>query len=209
MAKGLTGGNTAGGGGGGGNAAPARILSPRGSVIFETRTNQLFVTDIASKLEEVQGLIQRIDIPVRQVLIEARIVEADDKFGRSLGVKLGATDARGLQGGIPGYSLTGSNYLSFGQPAATAKTTPRRWFRNTQFINLPANAINSISLATIAATLFSATANRFLNLELSAWKPMARARSSPVRCADGRPGQGTRGARRGNFLLAGDQQRRR
>ncbi|MBN8504129.1 MAG: type IV pilus secretin PilQ [Burkholderiales bacterium] len=172
VAKGLTGGNTAGGGGGGGNAAPARILSPRGSVIFETRTNQLFVTDIASKLEEVQGLIQRIDIPVRQVLIEARIVEADDKFGRSLGVKLGATDARGLQGGIPGYSLTGSNYLSFaGNYAATGYQTgqaPQVDFGNTQFINLPANAINSISPATIAATLFSATANRFLNLELSA-----------------------------------------
>ena len=63
----------------------SRILSPRGSVIFETRTNQLFVTDIPSKLEEIQTVIAKIDIPVRQVLIEARIVEAttpsDDRWG--------------------------------------------------------------------------------------------------------------------------------
>ena len=62
---------TATGGGTGTNTS--RILSPRGSVIFETRTNQLFVTDIAAKLEQVQQLISKIDIPVRQVLIEARI----------------------------------------------------------------------------------------------------------------------------------------
>jgi type IV pilus assembly protein PilQ len=87
VAKGLSGQNSSQGSGSGANAS--RLLSPRGSVIFETRTNQLFVSDIPSKLEEVQSLISKIDIPVRQVLIEARIVEADDKFGRSLGVRLG------------------------------------------------------------------------------------------------------------------------
>jgi type IV pilus assembly protein PilQ len=91
-----------------------RILSPRGSVIYETRTNQLFVSDIPSKLEEIQSLIAKIDIPVRQVLIEARIVEADDSFGRALGVKLGSTDLRGLRGGIPGYRLGGGNYVTIG-----------------------------------------------------------------------------------------------
>ena len=94
VAKGLTG--QSGGGSGG---ASSRILSPRGSVIAEARTNQLFVSDIPSKLEEVQSMIAKIDIPVRQVLIEARIVEAGDSFGRSLGVKLGSTDLRGLRGG--------------------------------------------------------------------------------------------------------------
>jgi type IV pilus assembly protein PilQ len=63
-------------------------------VTSDSRTNQLFVTDIPSKLEEVQALITKIDIPVRQVLIEARIVEADDKFGRALGTKLGLTENR-------------------------------------------------------------------------------------------------------------------
>ena len=96
VAKGLSG--QASGGGGAGT----RILSARGSVIFETRTNQLFVSDVPSKLEEIQSMISKIDIPVRQVLIEARIVVADDSFSRSLGVKLGATDLRGLRGGVPG-----------------------------------------------------------------------------------------------------------
>ena len=73
-----------------------RILSPRGSVIFEQRTNQLFVTDIPSKLEEVQAMIAKIDIPVRQVLIEARIVEAADNWGQSLGVKLGFANLSGV-----------------------------------------------------------------------------------------------------------------
>ena len=53
---------------------------------------QLFVQDIPAKLEEVRRLIRKIDIPVRQVLIEARIVEAHDTFGRNLGVRLGRTD---------------------------------------------------------------------------------------------------------------------
>jgi type IV pilus assembly protein PilQ len=68
--------------------------------LYETRTNQLFVSDIPSKLEEAM-MITKIDIPVRQVLIEARVVEADDTFGRALGVKLGASDLRGVNGGIP------------------------------------------------------------------------------------------------------------
>ncbi len=76
---------------GNGSNAGMRILSPRGSVISESRTNQLFVSDIPSKLEEIQVMITKIDVPVRQVLIEARIVEANDKFGRALGVKLGPT----------------------------------------------------------------------------------------------------------------------
>lgn len=172
VAKGLVGANAVGGGAGG-NAAAARILSPRGSVIFESRTNQLFVTDIAAKLEEVQGLIQRIDVPVRQVLIEARIVEASDTFGRSLGVRLGGYDARGRAGGIPGYNVSGDSYLTFGSNYnlvgwQTGQNATDPGYNNTNFINLPASPINSVGAASIAATLFSATANRFLNLELSA-----------------------------------------
>ncbi|MBQ0958089.1 type IV pilus secretin PilQ [Ideonella sp. 4Y11] len=159
----------------GGNNA-TRILSPRGSVLFEQRTNQLFVSDIPSKLEEVQQMIAKIDIPVRQVLIEARIVEADDKFGRSLGAKLGVADLRGLRGGVPGYSVGGGNYVSIGgnyvntgiQTGQTPNTATS--YNNTQVVNLPANtgSISTEAAANIALTLFSATANRFLNLELSA-----------------------------------------
>jgi len=173
VAKGLTGANSVGSTGSGANAAPARILSPRGSVIFETRTNQLFITDIPSKLEEVQALIQRIDVPVRQVLIEARIVEADDQFGRSLGIRLGGYDARGRVGGIPGYNVGGDNYLTFGSTYnlvgwQTGQNATDPGYNNTNFGNLPAAAINSVNAASVAATLFSAAANRFLNLEISA-----------------------------------------
>ena len=71
-----------------------RFLSNRGSASADVRTNQLFVTDIPGKLEEVKKLLAKIDIPVRQVLIEARIVEASDQFSKSLGVKLGFNDRR-------------------------------------------------------------------------------------------------------------------
>lgn len=176
VAKGLTGQN-AGGGGGGSSGATARILSPRGSVISESRTNQLFVTDIPSKLEEITAMIAKIDIPVRQVLIEARIVEADDKFGRSLGVKLGASDLRAQQGGIPGYNVGGSNYVTVGGNYKGVGSQTNQGvatdYANTQFVNLPANVTSdsfgaTASAATFALSLFSATANRFLNLEISA-----------------------------------------
>jgi len=166
-----------------------RILSPRGSVMAEGRTNQLFVSDIPSKLEEVAVMIAKIDVPVRQVLIEARIVEADDKFGRALGVKLGSADLRGLRGGIPGYSVGNGNYLTVGgnysnvgvQTLQTPNTATS--YNDTQFVNLPASTgtISTASAATFALSLFSATANRFLNLELSALEAEGRGKivSSP------------------------------
>ncbi|MDE2368387.1 MAG: type IV pilus secretin PilQ [Burkholderiales bacterium] len=164
-------------GGAGGASGGNRILSPRGSVIAEPRTNQLFVNDIPSKLEEVQALIAKIDIPVRQVLIEARIVQADDTFGRSLGVKLGGSDLRAAQGGIPGYGVGGNNYVSIGGNykaigMQTGQTTGTVDFNNSQFVALPANTSSSnfggATAATVALSLFGAASNRFLNLEISA-----------------------------------------
>ena len=173
VAKGLTGATS--GSTSGNSSNNSRILSQRGTVLYETRTNQLFVTDIPSKLEEVSLMISKIDIPVRQVLIEARIVEADDKFGRALGVKLGTSDLRGIQGGTPGYSVggdtrvsIGGNYNQVGYQTLQAGATGS--YSNTQFVSLPANtsSISTASAATMALSLFSASANRFLNLELSA-----------------------------------------
>ncbi len=168
-------GQQAAGGAGGGNSA-TRMLSLRGSVIPEPRTNQLFVTDIPSKLEEIGVLIAKIDVAVRQVMIEARIVEANDTFGRSLGVKLGANDTR-APGQAPGFGLVGSNravvggnYNSIGD--ITLQTTGASTFADTQFVNLPSNVSNGVfggaNAATFALSLFGAASNRFLNLELSA-----------------------------------------
>jgi len=155
--------------------ANARILSPRGSVIAEVRTNQLFVTDIPSKLEQVQQLISKLDIAVRQVLIEARIVEASDTFGKSLGVKLGATDLRASQGGNGGYQVNGDNRVAFGTSYANAVSSSGA--NGTagpdtggQFLTMPA-VVNYPALASpaqFAVSIFSAAANRFLNLEISA-----------------------------------------
>jgi len=181
IAKGLTGQGISSSSGGSSSSSNTggsgtRILSTRGSVIFEPRTNQLFVSDVPSKLEEIQAMIAKIDIPVRQVLIEARIVEANDKFGRALGVKLGVNDLRGQQGGIPGYSVGGGNYVTVGGNYAGIGSQTNQGgtasYNNTQFINLPANtssdSFSNGNAATVALSLFSATANRFLNLELSA-----------------------------------------
>ncbi len=65
------------------------MLSKRGSVIVDERTNKVFVTDAPSRLEEVRRLIAEIDVPVRQVSIEARIVEAEDTFSKNLGARVG------------------------------------------------------------------------------------------------------------------------
>jgi type IV pilus assembly protein PilQ len=184
VAKGLTGQSTASGGGGGA-ANTTRILSARGSVMAETRTNQLFVNDTPSKLEEIQTLIAQIDIPVRQVLIEARIVEADDKFGRSLGVRLGGADLRGVRGGMPGYNVGGDNRVTIGGNlnaiAGQTGQTGSVAFSDTQFVNLPATNQGGFSPATLAVSLFGATANRFLNLEISALEADGRGKvvSSP------------------------------
>ncbi len=168
IAKGLTGQS------GGGSGTGTKILSPRGSVIFETRTNQLFVSDIPSKLEEIQMLIGKIDVPVRQVLIEARIVIADDNFGRSLGAKLGATDLRGLRGGVPGWSVGGNNRVTVGGNMSAIGAQTRQAdvndvdFSNTTFLSLPAIGQNNYNPASFALSLFGASSNRFLNLEISA-----------------------------------------
>src|SRR6185369_8240709 len=110
---------------------------------------------------------------VRQVLIEARIVVADDSFARSLGVKLGALDQRGIQGGLPGYSVGGDNRLTVGGNLnAVASQTNQSGATlaagDTNFISLPAQGQNGYNPATFALSLFGATANRFLNLEISA-----------------------------------------
>lgn len=152
-------------------ANSARILSVRGSVIAEPRTNQLFVTDIPSKLEQVQQFIAKLDISVRQVLIEARIVEASDTFGKSLGVKLGGNDLRASKGGDGGYQVSGENRVAFGNNFANSVASSGLGGAGdvtSSFVNLPAIGQNGYNAATFALTLFSSASNRFLALELSA-----------------------------------------
>lgn len=82
-------------GGGKGNAATpsTSLLSDRGTVTVDERTNSLLVHDTASRLEDIRKMVAKLDIPVRQVLIESRIVIANDDFERDLGARFGVTQA--------------------------------------------------------------------------------------------------------------------
>lgn len=165
-------------GGGDGINASRTALSSRGSVTFDDATNKLFVTDIGSKLEEISLLLQQIDLPPQQVLIEARIVEATKGFSRDLGVRLGV----GASGGkIIGYrdgnpirrasigSSLDSTMSTAGQTSATT-VTPN--------VDLPASTSNAGLLSMV---LWNTAATRFLNLELSALETDGKGRilSSP------------------------------
>jgi type IV pilus assembly protein PilQ len=161
-------------GAGAGGTDRNRVLSKRGSAIIDARTNQLFVTDIAAKLEDIRKLIQKVDVATKQVLVEARLVEANDGFSRNLGAKLGIADLRGVRGGDPGYQVSGNNRLAVGGTFnGVGETTGQIAVTNasydsSQLVNLPAASINGNNAPTIAFSLFNAAANRFLNLELSA-----------------------------------------
>ncbi len=184
------GGAASAGGSNGASSGGGRILSSRGSVFAEARTNQLFVNDVPGKLEEITQLLGKIDVPVRQVMIEARIVEAEDTWGRALGVKLGSSDLRGLNGGTTGWGVGGNNQVAIGGNYSslgyqTLQTSTASALTDTQFVSLPANvsgsAFGGASAATFALSLFGAASNRFLNLELSALESDGRGKliSSP------------------------------
>ena len=176
-----------GGGGGGSSGGTKSLLSSRGSVIAEPRTNQLFISDIPSRLVQIEEMISKLDVPVRQVLIEARIVEATDTFGKSLGVKLGTADMRGIRGGDAGYHVGGGNRVAFGGNYNAIGATTGAFEASglstltSQMVNLPAQGLGGISPTNFAISLFSSAANRFLNLEISALEADGKGRvvSSP------------------------------
>jgi type IV pilus assembly protein PilQ len=172
--------------GGGDNVTTNRLLSPRGSVIADTRTNQIFVTDVPGRLEAVRDYVQRVDVPKRQVMIQARIVEAREGFSKSLGVRLGGADLRTIRGGDAGYALGGGARVALGGSydaitATTGESATALTAANTSFVNLPAKSDTVANIPRLAISLFSPSANRFLNLELSALESDNRGRviSSP------------------------------
>ncbi len=139
-----------------------RILSARGSALAEPRTNQVFVTDVADRLEQVAQMLARIDVPLRQILIEARIVEATDTFSKALGVRLGAIDAAGASQGV-GNNL-GAVINNARVPGVSAAATDV----SGSMVNLPAAALNGVAAATVAVSIYDASKTRLLGLEISA-----------------------------------------
>ncbi|MFT5117241.1 MAG: type IV pilus assembly protein PilQ [Kiritimatiellia bacterium] len=87
------------GGSADGQAAVKSVLSSRGSAVVDERTNSIILTDIAENVVGIKALIEKVDVPVRQVMIEARIVTATDTFRKELGLALDASDAA-LGGGV-------------------------------------------------------------------------------------------------------------
>ncbi len=134
------------------------LLSPRGQVTVDTRTNSILVQDTPAKIREVRKLIAQLDQPIRQVMIEARLVEATDNFSRSLGVRLGLKTDRGSK---PRVITTGRLEESAKVLDGTTLELP-----GGLNVNLP-----SLGIGTSAAGVFSVILSRgsqILDLEISA-----------------------------------------
>ncbi|MCL6073312.1 type IV pilus secretin PilQ [Neisseria meningitidis] len=136
------------------------LVSGRGSVLIDPATNTLIVTDTRSVIEKFRKLIDELDVPAQQVMIEARIVEAADGFSRDLGVKFGATGKKKLK----------NDTSAFGWGVNSGFGGDDKWGAETK-INLPITAAaNSISLVR-------AISSSALNLELSASESLSKTKT--------------------------------
>jgi type IV pilus assembly protein PilQ len=150
-------------------SAKDSMLSSRGSLSVDERTNTLLVQDTADKLADVRRLVQTLDVPVKQVLIEARIVIVSDTFERDLGAQLGITGFTTAGAGslltVSGTNVGTDSMLSSAFPPST--TAPSGFINyptlaNRYNVNLPASSVNgSIGLSLLAG-------KHLLDLELSA-----------------------------------------
>ncbi len=145
------------------------MLSARGSLSIDERTNTLLVQDTADKLQDIRRLVQTLDVPVKQVLIEARIVVVSDTFERDLGARLGisgfTTAGPGSLIAVSGTNVGTDSMISSNHPASTTSPTGYVNFPtldNRYQVNLPATNTNgSIGVSVLAG-------KHLLDLELSA-----------------------------------------
>lgn len=167
------------------------VLSQRGSVVFDDRSNKVFVTDVGSRLADVRRLVTEIDVAPRQVLIEARVVEANRGFQRDLGVRLGFG---GVGGRTVGYDANGRPIRqgTIGGGLESTAANAGQLVGESLFdvqdavssvpgglnVNMPAKADLASALSMV---LWNNAATRFINLELSALESDGRGRivSSP------------------------------
>lgn len=119
------------------------ILSERGTATVDSRTNTLIVQDVTSVIEDIRNMVNRLDIPVRQVLIEARIVNASTSFGDALGIRWGGAQA--FPGAGDRFVLSGSQEASreFGQGLASRD---QAIFPDALFVDMGVEATSSIAL---------------------------------------------------------------
>jgi len=160
-AKGI---GNSGGGGSGGADQENGFLSPRGRLVADERTNTLMISDIPKKVAQMRELINVIDRPVDQVLIEGRIVIATDTFARDLGARFGVGGTRRYNNApdvLPGAPAPGNATIGSGVNGTRGLN-----------VNLPAGAFTNGTPASLAYTLLGANFN--LDLELSALQEEGR-----------------------------------
>jgi type IV pilus assembly protein PilQ len=147
------------------------LLSKRGSALLDDRSNILFVQDTPTRLDDVREMIAKVDVPVRQVMIEARIVEAGDTFAKSIGFRLGT--------GAVTMNTTGNTPIATLLPDKSWINSANN-FGGLGSVNLPAVSA-SASTATFEFTLFNSKMTKYLDLEISALESDGRGKviSSP------------------------------
>ena len=143
------------------------FLSSRGTVVVDSRTNTLIVKDTANKVDEIKKLVAQLDVPVQQVMIESRIVIADDAFAKSLGVKFGASN----------QSMIDNNALSIGsRNSKKGSSSANPNLVNDSLIDLGAQSIGSTPIGALGMTLAKG-ADYVLNLEVQALQSDGRGES--------------------------------
>jgi len=143
------------------------LLSIRGNVTIDERTNTLLVQDTAEKLLQIRGLVNTLDIPVRQVLIESRVVVANDDFSKDIGVRFGVNSKSGnvpQSGTFLSGSLNGTTNIFNTDPLVQADRLN---------VNLPAAPADATA-ASIGLAIAKLPFGNLLELELSALQQEGR-----------------------------------
>lgn len=140
------------------------LLSPRGNVTVDTRTNTLLIQDTSAVLGNVRDLIGRLDVPVRQVLIEARLVNVDTNYEKDLGIRFGVTDPTHVSGTIQGANEINNNAMS--DPGTNPLIDVNVIERLN--VNLPATPTSGLQPATIGVALAKLGKDFLVDLEISA-----------------------------------------
>jgi type IV pilus assembly protein PilQ len=152
------------------------FISKRGVAMVDPRSNILFVQDIPSNLDEIRKIIRQIDTPIRQVVIEARIVIASDKFGKQLGVRFGAQTGFRINNKYSvgqGGSLSTQPVVSNGvretrtqTPYELASGITYAGYSDSPQLNVNLPVLNAAG--SLALTLINLGSGNLINLELSA-----------------------------------------
>ena len=165
------------------------LLSKRGSAVIDPRTNIIFIQDTPTRLDELRRIVATVDIPLRQVLIEARIVEATDQFAKNLGIRLGLLHGKNYTNGGTWFGMWGDNIQtgrlykgnSSDMQNPTGSIEGQAEFPGLNQVNLPAASFGQRQPSLFSFLLSNRQGTRMLNMEISALEADLKGRvvSSP------------------------------